>query len=379
MVLVAVVTATGTWALAQRVESPEQAAARAAPVPPIPVVAQLQSGNLYGVVSVATTARRSRSASVVKPAAGAEVVTSVERVVGDEVGAGAVLIRANGRPVFVLPGEFAPYRDLQGGDTGDDVAQLQHGLQAAGHSIGSDQIGTFGWGTKAALDAMYDAAGHSAPETDARSQVARIDAEIAGGATDPNLARERNRLLVQVGSRAVLGEIVVVPELPAVVESIAAVGDQIEPSTPFAVVGAGDVVLTATMPTASVANIEVGASGVLTDVTGVERTATVESLSPGESPEETLITMSVEVPLEPGTAHLVRIDDPRSEGGESLLAPGASVVSRDGRSYVYVHDDGVFREVEVEVTGSSGGVAAIAAVDPVARLVPGTEVRVGSG
>lgn len=379
VLVVAALTAAGTWTLAQRVESPEQAAARAEPAAPIPVVAELQFGNLHGAVSVSTTARRARSHPVVRASAGTEVVTSVERAAGDEVGAGTVLLRSNGRPVFVLPGHFPLYRDLQGGDTGDDVAQLQHGLAAAGHSIGRDDIGTFGAGTKAALDAMYDMAGYSVPETDARAQVAAIDAQINGGATDPNLGRERNRLLVQVGARALVSEIVTVPELPAVIESIVAVGDQLEPTTPLAVLGAGEVVLSSAMPTTAASALTVGASGVLTGATGADQAATVASLSPGASPEETIVTMSVTSPVEPGMTYVVRIDDPRAEGGERLLAPSASVVSRDGRSYVYVRAGDAFAEVEVEVAGSSGSVAAIEPVDPDVGLTTGAEIRVGSG
>ncbi|MNW67232.1 hypothetical protein D3C74_457900 [compost metagenome] len=65
----------------------------------------------------------------------------------------------------------------------------------------------------------------------------------------------------------------------------------------------------------------------------------------------------------------------------------AAVVTRAGRTYVYVREGTAFREVAVEVEATVGGVAAIVAADGDADgdgggdagvvLGEGTEVRVG--
>lgn len=92
------------------------------------------------------------------------VVTRIFKPVGSEVSAGTVLAEVAGRPLFVFAGPVPVYRDLTVGDTGQDVAQLQAGLESLGYSIGSDQAGTFGAGTVAAVTAYYRAIGYSVPQ-----------------------------------------------------------------------------------------------------------------------------------------------------------------------------------------------------------------------
>ncbi|MGB6454778.1 MAG: peptidoglycan-binding domain-containing protein [Streptosporangiaceae bacterium] len=92
------------------------------------------------------------------------VVTRVFKSAGSEVSAGTVLAEVAGRPLFVFAGSVPVYRDLTVGDTGQDVAQLQAGLQSLGYSTGADQSGTFGTGTSAAVTAYYRAIGYSVPQ-----------------------------------------------------------------------------------------------------------------------------------------------------------------------------------------------------------------------
>lgn len=60
------------------------------------------------------------------------VVTSTGVEVGEEVWPGSFLGSVGGRPVFVLPDYVPFYRDLELGDSGDDVRQLQVALQEMG-------------------------------------------------------------------------------------------------------------------------------------------------------------------------------------------------------------------------------------------------------
>ncbi|MFF3214821.1 peptidoglycan-binding protein [Streptomyces sp. NPDC002886] len=108
------------------------------------------------------------------------VITKLRVRAGDTVKAGQVLMEVSGRPVFVLEGSLPVYRDLSPGATGDDIAQLQRALKVLGHSSGPDAAGSFGAGTKAALNSFYKAVGYSPvsanaaegdPVAEARSQV----------------------------------------------------------------------------------------------------------------------------------------------------------------------------------------------------------------
>lgn len=108
------------------------------------------------------------------------VITRLRVRPGDTVKPGQVLMEVSGRPVFVLEGSLPVYRDLSPGATGDDIAQLQKALKALGHSSAPDAAGSFGAGTKAALNSFYKAVGYTPvsasgaegdPVAEARSQV----------------------------------------------------------------------------------------------------------------------------------------------------------------------------------------------------------------
>lgn len=378
VVLALVLAGAGAWVVATRVESPAQAAARAEAPAPDPVVAALDRGTLQGPVSVSTTAQRERTVAIKPPAAVTGVVTFVDRAVGETLKSGSVLLRANGRPVFVLPGSFALYRDLQPTDTGDDVAAVQTGLTAAGYSVGRDRSGVYGAGTQSAVRRMYKAAGYTAPEATAADgdADANTDADPSAGANaDPGSAESSTPAVA--GPLVLKTEIMMIAELPAVVRSVAAVGTQLSSDADLVTLGAGQLVLSATLPSSSVGALTVGATGTFTDDAGVEGTAQVTALIPNPSTAETVLSLSAGGAVTPGTAYVITIGNPAAETGESLLAPVAAVVTRGGRSYVYPRNDAAFREVEVRVTGSVGGVAAIVAMDTSVPLEEGTEVRIG--
>lgn len=78
------------------------------------------------------------------------LVTSVEFVPGDTVDVGDVLFRANLRPVVIGEGQVPAFRDLQAGDSGADVSQLQAMLVTLGF-LGIEPDGAFGDATLAAV------------------------------------------------------------------------------------------------------------------------------------------------------------------------------------------------------------------------------------
>ncbi|MBU5422551.1 peptidoglycan-binding protein [Cellulomonas hominis] len=382
-VLALLLVAAGTWWVATRVESPDQVAARAEAPAPVPVVAALDRGYLNGPVSLSVAAQYEQTVTVKPPAALTGVVTSAEQAVGDTLEPGSVLLRANGRPVFVLSGGFALYRDIQPGDSGDDVAAVQAGLAAAGYPTGRDRPGTYGAGTQAAVRKMYKAAGYTAPEV-AAPAVATADAGSGTGTgtegtgTDAaTAAAPSSTPAVVAGPRVLRSEVLMLAGLPATVQAVAPVGALLDAETDLLTLGAGRIVLSATLPRASVGALTVGATGTFVDAAGADGVAAVATMTATASADETVVVLTTDAAVAAGAAYVLTVANPAAEAGDSLLAPVAAVVTRGGRSYVYPREGEEFGEVEVTVTGAVGGVAAIVPVDPGAVLDDGTEVRVG--
>ncbi|MFD4870012.1 peptidoglycan-binding protein [Streptomyces sp. NPDC058412] len=170
-VLGAVVVAAALFSVAgvgvgSIIKSPAQAAADKAAPPPSVLSAALEKRVLKDTVTIRGTVTADQSVQVTGAAAGAAgggakpVVTKVNVKAGETVAPGKVLVETSGRPVFALQGALPVYRDLKPGATGQDVAQLQQALTALGHKTGADAKGTFGPGTKAAVQAFYATIGY---------------------------------------------------------------------------------------------------------------------------------------------------------------------------------------------------------------------------
>ncbi|MEU2234446.1 peptidoglycan-binding protein [Streptomyces vietnamensis] len=147
------------------IKSPSQAAAEAGPPERSVLTSPVEHRVLTSSVIVRGQVVAGQSVDVAPQVAAGEggaapVVTKLPVKQGDRLKAGQVLLEVSGRPVFALPGRIPVYRDLKPGAEGDDVRQLQKALQGLGHSTGGDTAGTFGEGTKAALNAFYAAIGY---------------------------------------------------------------------------------------------------------------------------------------------------------------------------------------------------------------------------
>ncbi|MFJ5094548.1 peptidoglycan-binding protein [Streptomyces sp. NPDC088557] len=147
------------------IRSPAQVAAEAEPPPEDVLIARVENRVLAETVVLRGTVVAGQTVQVAPVGAGGEgataaVITKVSVRSGDAVRSGKVLLEVSGRPVFVLPGSLPVYRDLKPGATGDDVAQLQRALAALGHGRGGDARGTFGPGTKNAVEAFYASIGY---------------------------------------------------------------------------------------------------------------------------------------------------------------------------------------------------------------------------
>lgn len=90
------------------------------------------------------------------------VITKMPARLGGRVWPGRVIAEIDGRPIILLRGALAPYRDLREGDSGPDVAQLQAALIRLGYAD-FDPPGSFGPGTALAVGLLYERLGYAPP------------------------------------------------------------------------------------------------------------------------------------------------------------------------------------------------------------------------
>jgi peptidoglycan hydrolase-like protein with peptidoglycan-binding domain len=156
-----VLSAGASWIAGASIKSPAEVAARTAPPPPSPILVPVEERVLTSDIVTRGTARFglpqpiSIAPSTLKPNAGVITTLPVRNTQLDE---GDVILTASGRPVFVLQGEVPAYRDLVPGISGDDVRQLEGGLQRFGFDPGPVD-GTYNEQTSDAVADWYASAG----------------------------------------------------------------------------------------------------------------------------------------------------------------------------------------------------------------------------
>lgn len=136
---VVVLASAATWVAGSRIQSPAEAAARIAPPTPSPILVPVEERVLTSNVVTRGTARFGlpQSISVVPSLLESEVgVISTLPPRNTQVQEGDVLLIASGRPVFVLQGAIPVFRDLATGVSGEDVRQLESGLERLGFDPG---------------------------------------------------------------------------------------------------------------------------------------------------------------------------------------------------------------------------------------------------
>lgn len=179
-VVVLVIVAVCSWLLGQRVQSPSQAASRAAPPEPSWITARVERRVLAQTLISRGDVRPQVAVSVEVPTSieGPPVVTAIAVKSGDSVSEGVRLMEVSGRPVFVLQGSTPVYRSLRPQMTGSDVAQLQAGLGRLGCDTAFDG-GVFGAATKTCVAALYSDAGYEPMSTSETELVDLVAAEQA--------------------------------------------------------------------------------------------------------------------------------------------------------------------------------------------------------
>lgn len=156
-----VLTAGTSWIAGSSIKSPAEVAARTAPPLPSPILVPVEERVLTSDIVTRGTARFglpqpiSIAPSALKPDAG--VITTLP-LRNTQLNEGDMMLTASGRPVFVLQGEVPAYRDLVPGISGDDVRQLESGLERLGFDPGPVDR-TYDEQTSAAVADWYASAG----------------------------------------------------------------------------------------------------------------------------------------------------------------------------------------------------------------------------
>jgi len=195
--------AASAWLVGSRVQSPEQAAARAgAPTPSLvtaPVELRVLSSTVITRAEVVPAAATSVQAPTldVQGQANSGIVTAVFVERGDNVGPGERVIEVAGRPVFAFTGATPAYRAMRPGMTGADIVQLQAGLVAVGCQAGAS--GVYDDATKACVENLFADAGYVAmrsSDTEAADLVAARSA-VTDAENELVLAQNTLRLAEQ--------------------------------------------------------------------------------------------------------------------------------------------------------------------------------------
>lgn len=146
------------------------------------------------------------------------VITAFPWHVGSTVDDADVLVEVAGQPIFVFFGATPTFRDLELGDAGKDVQELQRALRAADYSI-DDPSGYLGASTANAIAALYHAHGYSAPMSSAPSAGASLARPKNGGG---KIAVTKRAAMLPVWSA------IFVKQLPATVSALhTAVGERL--------------------------------------------------------------------------------------------------------------------------------------------------------
>lgn len=235
--------------------SPQQRQAATQPPDIEPLFESVRIGRLSDEIQLRANIRREYKddLEIASTDAPRTVVTEVRTAVGGRVEHGAAPLAVNGRPIFILEGDFPFFRDLETNMEGADIVQLQDGLRTAGYHVSEAETGRFGPTTRQAVAQMYEAAGVSPP------------VHLVGGSVDrppvPTMVVPRSDLLVA-------------PRLPAVLLSAPMLGADLNDGAVLSL-GSGELIAIGGIDAASYLKLTPGMAVTLVADNGEEQRATV--------------------------------------------------------------------------------------------------------
>lgn len=274
------------------------------------------------------------------------IVTATYLAAGSALTSGGLIANVAGRPVIALTMPFALYRDIHGGDTGDDVAALQRALTDLG-LYASEVDGVYGAGTARAVGLLYERVGAEPPSVASSTAVGGEPAAETPAGSAPSAAPSISAQDQRARELAALtplprSEIVSLSVPSASVVSIAEVGSLIATDNPLVKLRGGEPTVTIRVGMADLGRFPSGQEVEIRATTSTENTAgrvaTVSAFKgadgSGSSPGYD-VTIDVPAPgsLQDGADVVVQAQ--ASEPGTSGLAvPVMALREESGRTYV---------------------------------------------
>ncbi|MGH3498220.1 MAG: hypothetical protein ACRDP1_12235 [Nocardioidaceae bacterium] len=332
--------------LGRSIRSPAQQALDTQPpgksVITAPVTSRASTGQVVtrGTIAVGQTV----SVGPVQASTPVSVVTGVFVASGQTVRAGRRLIEVSGRPVFLLQGAFAAYRDIRIGERGPDAAEVNRALSRIG--LPALKGSTFTAGTSSALAELYRRFGYASP---------------SGGGLDRR-------------------EVVFAPDSSAVVTSVVARVGGSATTANLVVMSSGKTLVSANMDPNSARAVHVGdAAEIFLDGSGGQVSARVASVTVGSTVQTTSLTLKPLAPIDPTNsgADVRVVVTERSTGKSTLSVPVSAVYSQsNGQTAVVVQAGSSQQVVPVQVGPVVGGFIGVAPMSGGPGLRVGDQVVV---
>jgi len=198
IVAVAVSAAAVGWFAARRIESPEEALARAEAPPASLIRHEISSMVLESSVIFRGDARFDNPVPLsavprVTAEGGDPVITVSPPEVGIELAEGELVAEISGRPLLVLAGSLPMYRDIRPGDSGPDVAQLEAALARLGF-LSAAPDDRFDDAGEAAVSRLYGSLGYAAPGASAVENEQLENARLAVESEDKAVTAAKRAL-----------------------------------------------------------------------------------------------------------------------------------------------------------------------------------------
>ena len=390
VVLLAAIALIGsTWIAASQFQSSAQRAAAAAPPAPQPVLVPIEKTDLVERTTMKARALRSGQRQFVLPKAGATSVITAEGIrKGQDLRSGAVITWINDRPLIALSGGFPLYRDLGPGDSGEDVRMIQAALRGLGYDITPD--GQFGAWTASCIRDLYSASGAKAPQREKKPETSSADsphdsAQSGSGMTRPSAPPKAEKETYLPAS-----EILVIPDLPAHVNAVPALGTTLGDDNSALVLASSKIAITAEVPGPVAARLTQGRSG--TAAVGeqeikVRISAISEKKEEGEAAQmrESSGVSVIEFTPETGSIPLdwaghedilitINFTDPLE--GVLAVPQRAIAVDAAGQSHILLQQGDSFVQLPIRQLGCVTGMCAIESTQASTPLSAGLNVRV---
>jgi hypothetical protein len=251
-------------------------------------LAKVEERALTSDTTIGGNVRRGKTSDIaLKAGDGDQVVTRVEVSKGDVLTSGQLIAIVSGRPVFAVRTEFPLYRNLDLGDSGDDVRELNALLSSLGKaSAGS---ATFTQSTRDGIVQLYSSYDLEAPQS-GQDDVKDAQAAYDEAESDPEVDDEARQKLqeqlesakAKAGAQFRLSDFYFLPSGSPIVEKIAGRGSVIDSEEPvLGTVRSGESVVKARVDLSQAEKFEKGTEVTVstTDNTVSQKTFTVKEVS----------------------------------------------------------------------------------------------------